>query len=114
MPRDGYTNLSIESKRYDHLRRNFDAIIVPTTDETFSSWVLSVTEGAVSRQKILETVFKNMHFVGKRTDGGIVIEDKNLDGLVEITLTKSGLKCTHDKKICDHLLFAAMHPLFTE
>jgi hypothetical protein len=96
------------------LRRNFDAVIVPTTDETFSSWVLSLAESAVSRQQILDTTFKGLHFVGKRGNGGIIIEDKNLDGLVEITINKSGVKCSHDKKPCEHMLFAAMHPLFTE
>lgn len=96
------------------MRRNFDGVIVPTTDETFSSWVMSIAESAISRQQILETMFKNLHFVGKRANGGIIIEDKTLDGLVEISANKSGFKCNHDKKTCEHMLFAAIHPLFAD
>lgn len=108
MPREGYTNLSIDSKRYDRLRRLFDSKV--KTDDTFSSWAMTMMEDSVQRHILLDQMFPMMHFVGKKKEGGIIIQDRN--ELVEVTVTKRGITCNTHKGICEHCLFASMHPMF--
>lgn len=108
MPREGYTNLSIESKRYDKNRRNFDTLI--KKDVTYSAWAMDVLDDAIEREKLLTELFPKMHFVGKKKNGGIVIEDNR--GLIDIEIKNGKLECSAHDNICEHLVFAAMHPMF--
>lgn len=105
-----YANLSIEVKRYDKLRRNWEMKI--KTDQTFSDWVMTVLEDAVVREVMIKQLFPQMHFVGKKKDGGIIIEDHK--ELAEITISKKGLLCNVHSGTCEHTLYASMHPLFTD
>jgi len=109
MPREGYTNLSIESKRYDKNRRSFDMVI--KNGLTYSAWAMDVLDAAIEREKMLSDLFPKFHFVGKKKDGGIVIEDNRL--LVDIEIKNKQLTCSQDKGVCNHILYATLHPLFT-
>lgn len=107
-----YGNLTIEQKRLDKIKRDFDMKISPNTDLKFTPWVATVVEDAISREIMIDGLFPTMHFVGKKKEGGIVIQDRN--ELVEITVTKKSVSCNVHKGICEHALFASLHPLFTE
>ena len=109
-----YANLSIEKKRYDHARKGYDASVAPVygKDMTFSNWAMSCIETGVLREQLLTDMFPKMHFVGRRKDGGIVIQDG--DDLYDITVTKKSITCSAHKGYCEHVIFATLHPLFID
>lgn len=108
MPREGYTNLSIESKRYDKNRRSFDMHV--KQDLTYSAWAMDTLDAAIEREILLTKLFPKLHFIGKKQDGGIVVEDNKM--LIEIQIKAGSFVCSNDKGLCNHILFATMHPLF--
>lgn len=111
MGRSGYTSLSIEEKRYARIRRSFETTV--TTEKTFTVWAMETLENAISKEAKLKKSFGNLHYVGN-TSNGCIIEDKG--DLVEINVSgsvgKYSLACSQDKNICNHVLFAVLHPNF--
>lgn len=113
MPKAGYSNLSIETKRYDDTRKSFDTIVKPQYSKiTFSDWAMTTIESGITREELLKSVFPKMHYVGKRQNGGIVIDDNGR--LCDVYISKKEMRCSADKGPCDHMIFATVHPMFTE
>ena len=104
----GYTSLSLDQNRYARLRKNWDNHVF--TDDSFTVWATNVLERSIERERELNNRYKGLLFVGTTNDGGCIIEDKGK--IIRITYTKNTLTCDHDKGMCRHILFAAMHPKF--
>ena len=107
--RSGYTSLSIEEKRYARLRRAFDRSVASNTKDTFTVWAMSTLEASVNRQEKINDLFPNMTYVGK-TKNGIAVQEKG--ELIEVQVSKTKIKCNKDEGICNHVLFACLHPEF--
>jgi len=103
MGKSGYTSLSLNEKEYANLRRSWDKIV--QTDQTFTTWATDVLFNGVARVEKLNKLFPGFEYVGK-IKSGVIIKDKN--DLIEVR----GLKCNKDKGLCDHVLFACIHPNF--
>ena len=109
MGRSGYTSLSIEEKAYARLRRNFDVTIL--TEKTFTQWALDVMESAVYREEKINKLYPSLRYVGNKT-GGCIIEDSKSKKIIEVSVGKNLLSCSQHKGICNHILFAVLHPSF--
>lgn len=99
--------------QYLRVKKGFETVVEPNVDIKWINWLGDSLESAVEREDVIRTMFKNYHFVGKKSDGmGIVVQDKTINKLVEITRAKTGFNCNVDKGNCNHILYACMHPLF--
>lgn len=110
-----YANLSIEKKRYDHARKGYDNSVAPIYPDTmtFSNWAMTVIENGVLREQLVSQMFSKLHYVGRRKDGGIVIEDEKGE-LYDVTVTGKSIACSVHKGFCEHTMFAVLHPLFVD
>jgi hypothetical protein len=108
MGKSGYTSLSLDEKRYAKLRKDWESHV--TTEDTFTVWATTVLEKAIEREKELSSRYSGLHFVGSTQDGGCIIQEKG--EVIRITYAKNTLTCDHDKGMCKHILYAAMHPQF--
>lgn len=107
MPRAEYTNLSIPSKRYDKLRRTFDT--TSNTEETFTSWAMSVLENSLDREKWLANNYPNITVV-KVIDNGLILDDNKTNDVIKVTRLGKKIVSTIDNPI--YTLYASLHPEF--
>ena len=109
MGKSGYTSLSIEEKQYARLRKDWNKIIEPTTDDTFTVWAMKVLEAAITRTELIDSMFPNFKFIGT-TETGCIIQDKKQ--IVQIDKAKNTLVCSVHKELCDHCIYAALNSKF--
>lgn len=110
MPTDrGYTNLTMNRDRTEKLRADFDKTDI---EQTFNTWVLDISESALARYKFIKKQLPQYSFVDLTNDG-FAIYDKDADKIARIHYDGKNLICSdHQKKVCEHKLFAGLHPLF--
>ena len=110
MGKSGYTSLSIEEKRYDKLRRNFETTI--DTDLTFTKWTMGVLEGNIARMDFLNKTYPDYSVI-KPLEHGIVINDSKTDRIVKVTMIKGKITCSDNSKNSENYIrYALLHPQF--
>ena len=108
----GYTSLSIAQDKYKKIRKDFDKIIRPDTDDTFTAWATSILESNITRMGYLKEIFPNLSVI-KVIENGLVIDDLKNDTIVKVTMVNNKIKCSHTGKDADtYILYATMHPEF--
>ena len=107
MGTSGYTSLSIEQNRYNKLRKDWDANI--DSEYTFTVWAMDTMENAIKREMKLKKKFPGFKFVGTKTNGAVVEDNGEI---IIVDSEKDSLKCSKDKGLCKHIMFATMHPSF--
>lgn len=111
MPKTDYANLVIHKDVYLRLKKEYQQVIDPDA-KGWMAWIETSMESAMEREYVISEKFKGLHFVGKKSDGkSMLIEDKTEGGLVEVTPTKDGFKCSVHKGMCRHIMFACVHPM---
>ena len=101
-------NLSIQSDRYRILVKEWTKFGIK--DQTFTSWVTSVLESAISRTSHIKQQYPDYHTI-ITTDGSFIIENKN--ELVKVFVNDKGeLDCTATANKESYIRFAALHPMF--
>ena len=110
MPLDrNYTNLTVNRSECEALRTDFDKQEIP---QSFNTWVIDVSKSSLSRHKFLKKHLADYSFAD--LDGqGFAIFDKKTDTIVRIHTDGKHLICSeHKKNLCDHKIFAGLHPKF--
>jgi len=109
----GYTSLSINEKRYDKIRREFDRTIVNDLDSgSFTQWATEILETAVTRVGKLKSIFPNLSVV-KISGNGLVIEDFKNNTVVKVTMSGKDITCSDTgKNFESYILYASLHPMF--
>jgi hypothetical protein len=107
--KSGYTSLSLDEKRYAKLRKRYDQVVAPNTDDTFTKNVTDWIEKGIERIALIDKKFPNFTWVGN-TESGCVIKDKNT--IVEVKWSKNELVCSIHGVGCKHCIYAALNPRF--
>lgn len=105
-----YTGLSIENKRYDRLRREFDGIVQATTNMTFTNWSVTAIESAVERQKYISKHFADFKMVSVEK-GTMILFDMKLKKAVTISIGGDAVSCSEKEGRDRYVLYATLHPL---
>jgi hypothetical protein len=105
-----YTGLSIENKRYDRIRREFDAHIAKDTPMTFTNWCVTSIEAAVERHKFVSSAYPELKMISAEK-GTVIIFDGQTKKAVTISITKKGISCSEDDSREKYILFTLTHPM---
>lgn len=111
MPSDrNYTNLTVNREDCEAFRADFDKQDI---NQTFNTWVLDLVESGLYRHKFLKKAMPDYSFA--EIDGqGFAIFDKKTDKITRIHAEGKDLICSeHKKNLCDHKIYATLHPKFT-
>lgn len=103
MPREGWTNLTILKKDYDHLRRLFD--VNANTRLDWSDWLVLTVANNLERKKKLKELYPNLMFIGN-TENGCVIEDTKAKKVITLSWNKGRLTGGDEQA----LSFAMLNP----
>lgn len=103
-----YTNLSIESKRSDKLRRSFD--VAKFTQRTYASWCISTLESSLERIMYLNKTFPHLKIL-ENSSNLFILEDIKANKIVKVEWKNNQPVC-NDKESDTYVLFATLHPDF--
>ena len=106
MPREGYTNLSVEAKQYDKIRRTFDRLKI---EDSFAVWTMNTVTSSINRLEFLEKAYPNIKLVSI-VDNGLVLEDTSSKVVAKVFIENDSIKCSVDNP--DYILYAVIHPEF--
>jgi len=106
MPREGYTNLSIEAKTYDKIRRQFDRM---NLEKSFAVWTLKMVETGIKRMDYLDKAYPNLKMLSV-VDGGLVLEDKETNKVIKVYRDGNEIKSSDPEP--KYIQFALIHPEF--
>ena len=107
MPREGYTNLSVEAKQYDKIRRTFDRLKI---EDSFAVWTMNTVTGSMKRLEFLEKAYPNIKLVSI-VDNGLVLEDTSTKIVAKVFIENDSVKCSVENNP-DYILYAVIHPEF--
>ena len=107
MPREGYTNLSVEAAQYDKIRRTFDRLKI---EDSFAVWTMNTVTSSVQRLEFLEKAYPNIKLVSM-VDNGLVLEDTNTKIVAKVFVENDKIQCSV-KDNPDYILYAVIHPEF--
>ena len=105
-----YTGLSIENKRYDRIRREFDAHISKDVNLTFTNWCVTSIESAVERHKFVTTAYPELKLISAEK-GTCIIFDGMTKKAVTISISKKGISCSEENNKEKYILFTLTHPM---
>ena len=106
MPREGYTNLTInDPKRLDRIHRDFDQH--STSAFNWSDWIIDALDVAIKKEMFLKTKFPNIRFVGKLSSG-YIIEDTKKKQTCAIKIENGKYVLSPDNEAFRE--FALLHP----
>jgi len=102
-----YTNLSIEAKRADKLKRTFDTN--KFTGKTYAAWCIGALESSLERILYLRKAFPSLNIIENYTNR-FIIEDIKSNKIVKVEWKNNELVC--NDKDPKYILFASLHPDF--
>lgn len=108
MPREGYTNLTVEADRYDEARDRYDKFDM---DITFTNWVMNLVEAGLDRLDFLEKQKDSLVLV-RLQDAGFAIFDKKNNNIVRVYSEKNKIVCSDTKDPQKYITYATLHPEF--
>ena len=104
-----YTGLSIEDKRYDRIRREFDSIVSKSTDLTFTEWSIRTLESSVTRIGIISKMFPRLKLINFDSSV-IIIDDTEKNIAVKVYWNDQSIDCSVQEGKDRYILFAMLHP----
>ncbi len=107
MPREGYTNLSVEAKQYDKIRRTFDRLKI---EDSFAVWTMSTVTGSMKRLEFLEKAYPNIKLVSI-VENGLVLEDTSTKIVAKVFVENDKIQCSVDNNQ-EYIQYAIIHPEF--
>lgn len=105
-----YMNLSIPRARYEKLIKEWEKLVKPHTNLTFTVWTAETLESMIIRYKFLEKAYPNLRLIST-TNEAFVIEDSSTNIIAKVWLNEGKLDCTAQDKE-RFIIFAALHPLY--
>lgn len=103
-----YTNLSIEAKRADKLKRTFD--VSKITDRTYASWCIGTLESAMERVLYINKAFPYLKVL-ENSSNRFILEDTKANKIVKVEWKDNQAVC-NEKDSAKYVLFALLHPDF--
>lgn len=105
-----YENLTLVAKEAAMIKRFVE--MESKGNDSIVNWATRTLLGAMDRKKALMTFFPNLMFVTV-FEHGIVIYEKTTKLSYNVETKDRKIVCSgHRDKICEHALFAALHPEF--
>lgn len=107
-----YTSLSIHEDRFKKIKKGYEKVITPETDDTLTAWATKALESNLSRMDYLKKTFPNLSII-KVTENGLVIEDSKKDIVAKIIINDDKITCSHKGKETEsYILYVTLHPQF--
>ncbi len=107
MPREGYTNLSVEAKEYDKIRRTFDRLKI---EDSFAVWTMNTVTSSINRLEFLEKAYPNIKLISI-VDNGLVLEDIQTKTVAKVFIEDNSIKCSVENNQ-EYIQYAVIHPEF--
>lgn len=110
MPKDGFTNLTVDDERITKIRRDFDRL-KPAVEQSFNTWALDVMESAIFKSKFLNEQFSNLKNV-EIDEAGFAVYDKETKQVITITISDGKISCDASTNPEKYIQYACIHPKF--
>ena len=108
----GYTSLSIHQERFKKIRKGYEKVIKPETNDTLTSWATRILELNLSRMDYLKKTFPNLSII-KATKNELIVEDSEKDIVTKIIMSEGKITCSHKGNESDsYILYVTLHPQF--
>ena len=104
MPRDGYTNLSVDAKAHAKIRRDFEKADMGLS---FPVWATDVVRSAIDRMEYLKIAYPDLKLISVQEDS-LVIEDKKKNIMVKVY--KENDKLVSMPEGPEYLIYAGIRP----
>jgi len=104
MPREGYTNLSVDARAHAKIRRDFEKLDMGLS---FPVWATDVLRSAIDRLEYLKKAYPNLRLISVQEDS-LVIENKEKNIMVKVYKDKDKLVSMPEGS--EYLIFAGIHP----